>query len=99
MGFCTSYYVLLRDTMPKYWLITSGVPRKSNANPWVGLRLEMLYGTPVLMFWLSSLVLCTSKMSIIDKCHKDTYQNIQKLLPKTSQCVFTFLAAVYQRKL
>ena len=43
------------------------------------------------MSGLSSLVLCTSEMSMIDKCHMDTYQNIQKLLPKTPRCVVYFL--------
>ena len=70
---------------------SSGVARKSRANPCVGLHLEKMYATPVLMSGLSSLVLSASEMSILDNDHKNTYQNIQKLLPKTPRCVVYFL--------
>ena len=63
--------------------ISSGIAQKSRANPLVGLRLENVYGTPVLMSGVASLVLSGSERAILDKHLNDTYLQIQKIHKKT----------------
>ena len=71
-----------------------GVAKKRRTNPAVGLRLELIYGTPVLMSGLSSLVLSSSELNMLDKHYKETYQNIQKLHEKTPNCFICFLGGL-----
>ena len=71
--------------------LSSGVAQKNRANPLVGLRLENVYGSPVLLSGVASLVLARSETSMIDKHLKDTYLNIQKLHKKTPDSVVYFL--------
>ena len=72
--------------------LSSGIAQKSRANPAVGIRLQKVYGTPVLLSGVASLFLLGSEVSLIDKHLKITYQSIQKLLPSTPSCVTHFLA-------
>ena len=72
--------------------LSSGIAKKSRANPLVGIRLEKVYGSPVLLSGVASLFLLRSEISLIDKHLKATYQNIQKLLPNTPSCVIHFLS-------
>ena len=71
--------------------LSAGVAQKSRANPLVGLRLEKVYGSSVLLSGVSSLVLSASETAMIDKHQKDTYRNIQKLHLNTPSCVVYFL--------
>ena len=71
--------------------LSAGVAQKSRANPVVGLRLEKVYGSPVLLSGVSSLVLNASEIAMIDNHQKDTYRNIQKLHKNTPSCVVYFL--------
>ena len=71
--------------------LSSGVAQKIRANPLIGLRLEKVYGSPVLMSGVSSLVLSGLETSMIDTNLKDTYQNIQKLHNNTPSSVIYFL--------
>ena len=71
--------------------LSSGVAQKSRANPLVGLKLEKVYGSPVLLSGVASLVLSGSETSMLDKHLKDTYLNIQKLHKKTPDSVVYFL--------
>ena len=72
--------------------LSSGIAQKSRANPVVGLRLEKVYGLPVLCSGVSMLFLSGSEISLIEKHLKCTYQNIQKLLPDTPRSVIHFLS-------
>ena len=72
--------------------LSSGVAQKSRVNPLVSIRLEKVYGSPVLLSGVASLFLLSSEISLIDRHLKSTYQNIQKLLPKTPSCVVHFLS-------
>ena len=72
--------------------LSSGIAQKSRANPAVGIRLQKVYGSPVLLSGVASLFLLGSEVSLIDKHLKITYQNIQKLLPNTPSCVTYFLS-------
>ena len=71
--------------------LSSGSARKSRANPLVGLRLQNIYGTPVLLSGVASLVLSRKEISIIDQHLKVTHQNLQKLHPNTPRAVVYFL--------
>ena len=71
--------------------LSSGMAQKSRANPMVGLRLEAVYGIPVLMSGIACLVLTEHEISILDKHLKDTYLNIQKLHKNTPRPVVHFL--------
>ena len=71
-----------------------GLAKRQRSNPVVGLHIERLYGTPVLMSGLASLVMSGSDMEIVESHYKCTYQNIQKLLPNTPRCVVFFLAGM-----
>ena len=71
--------------------LSSGLAYKSRVNPIVGLRLEKIYGAPVLLSGVSSLVVCESELGLIDQHFKDTYQNLQKLHQRTPRSVVFFL--------
>ena len=72
-------------------VLFTGIARKQRANPVVGLKVEKLYASPVLMSGLGSLVLTESELSVIDAHVKETTQNLQKLFPKTPRSVIFFL--------
>ena len=69
-----------------------GAARNHRTNPVVGLRLEQIYGTPVLMSGLAPLLLSKHELSLVNNHHKETIQNLLRLLPNTPQSVFYFLA-------
>ena len=71
--------------------LSSGMAQKCRANPLVGLRLEKIYGSPVLLSGVATLVLSGSEISTIYKHQQETYQNIQKLFPKTPRSFVYFL--------
>ena len=71
--------------------LSSGSARKSRANPLVGLRLQSIYGTPVLLSGVASLVLSRAEIAMIDQHLKITHQNLQKLHPNTPRAVVYFL--------
>ena len=71
--------------------LSSGVAFKSRANPIIGLRMSKIYGSPVLLSGMSSLVLSSSEIAIVDQHFKDTYQNLQKLHQRTPRSVVFFL--------
>ena len=72
--------------------LSVGLARNHRASPLVGLRVEQMYATPVLLSGLASLVLSESELSLLDSHFKETTQNIQKLLAKTPRAVVYFLA-------
>ena len=57
----------------------------------VGLKLEAVYGVPVLMSGIACLMLNEHEITTLDKHLKDTYLNIQKLLQNTPRPVVHFL--------
>ena len=71
--------------------LSSGAAQKCRANPLVGLKLQCVYGSPVLLSGVASLVLTRSEITVIDKHLKSTYQSLQKLLPNTPRSVIYFL--------
>ena len=62
------------------------------ANPIAGLRLEQLYGVPVLLSGMGALVLSRKELALINNHHKEAIQNLLRLKPGTPQVVCYFLA-------
>ena len=60
-----------------------GIARRSRANPAASLRIQSVYGTPVLLSGVSSLTLKKVEITLIDKYMKKTTQNLQKLPDST----------------
>ena len=69
----------------------AGIGKKTRVNPMVGLKLQQIYGLPVLMSGMASLALTGLEISTIDKHLKETHLNIQKLLRNTPRSVVHFL--------
>ena len=70
----------------------AGLAQRHRANPAVGLKIERIYGNPVLMSGLASLVLSGQEQTLLDQHGKKNYQNLQKLHDKTPDSVVYFLA-------
>ena len=71
--------------------LSSGISQKSRTNPLVGLKLQNMYGTPVLLSGVACLALTSPEISAIDKHLKETHLHIQKLPKNTPRAVVHFL--------
>ena len=69
-----------------------GLAQRRHGNPASSLRLEQLYGLPVLMSGLGALILKKYEISLVENHHKNTLQRLMKLHEKTPSCVIFFLA-------
>ena len=69
-----------------------GMAYSHRGNPAASLSIEKLYGTPVLLSGLPSLVLSDSKLAVIHHEHKLTLQRLQRLHQATPECIVFFLA-------
>ena len=72
-------------------ILSKGIAKNSRVNPIIGLKLESVYGLPVLLSGVGCLALSVAEIATIDKHLKDTHQNIQKLHQKTPRSVVHFL--------
>ena len=66
--------------------------RSHRGNPAAALRLEAIYGAPVLFSGVSSLLLTLAEMSALHIHHKEFIQSLVKLYQKTPDCVVYLLA-------
>ena len=73
-------------------VLPAGMARGHNGNPAASLRLERLYGCPVLLSGLASLVLNKSEIGALHHHHKINQQKITKLHQGTPESVVMFLA-------
>ena len=73
-------------------VLHTGMARHHRGNPKASLRIERLYGVPVLLSGLGALVFSGKDEDLIDQHHKDTLSGLQRLLPKTPRSVVYFLA-------
>ena len=69
----------------------AGTAKKARVNPLIGLKLQQIYGCPVLMSGVASLALTGHEIAVFEKHLKETYLRIQKLLPNTPRAVVHFL--------
>ena len=74
--------------------LSAGSAQNSRASPLVGLRLEKVYGSPVLLSGIPTLVLSQAEIATIAKHQTVTHQNLQKLLPKTPRSFVHFLGGI-----
>ena len=68
-----------------------GLARGHRGNPAASLLVNDIYATPVLFSGLSSLILKSTEVTMIDQYMKQTVQRLQKLMDKTPACVVAFL--------
>ena len=73
-------------------ILPTGMALGHRGNPSASLRLEGLYGCPVLLSGLSSLVLSNLEISAIHLPYKTDLQRLQRLHQATPECVVMFLA-------
>ena len=73
-------------------VLHSGMARGHRGNPAASLRIHQLYGVPVLLSGIATLVLSKQDEDLVDNHHKDVVSNLQRLLPRTPRAVILFLA-------
>ena len=73
-------------------VLRNGRAKSHRANPAASLKDEQIYGTPVLLSGLSSLVLTKHEEKLISHHHLTTLRNLLRLYPKTPHPVIYFLA-------
>ena len=72
-------------------ILPVGLARGHRGNPAASLRAHQVYGTPVLLSGITTLVLTNPEVKLLDQYVKKTLQNIQKLMDRTPNCVVAFL--------
>ena len=73
-------------------VLPSGMARGHSGNPAASLRLERMYGCPVLLSGLPSLVLNKSEIAVVHHHYKVNLERIMKLHQSSPECVVMFLA-------
>ena len=87
-------------------LMFTGIARNHRGNPAAALKLDKLYGVPVLLSGTASLVLTKAEVDIIDKHYRTLLSNILKLPSGTPHAFIYFMsgsppakALLHQRQL
>ena len=73
-------------------VLPAGLARAHRGNPAASLRVEKLYGAPVLLSGTASLLLKQVEIAILDSHYKKTLLNLQKLHDKTPDPFVYFMA-------
>ena len=73
-------------------LLPAGLARKHRGNPAASIRLGQIYGVPVLLSGLASLVLSQSEIKILDGHYLKTLRTLLKLYDKTPRSITYLLA-------
>ena len=73
-------------------VLHTGIARNHRSNPNASLRIEQLYGVPVLLSGLGSLIISIKEEKIIDQHHKEIISGLQRFHPKTPRAVIYFLS-------
>ena len=72
-------------------VLPSGLARGHRGNPAAGFRIERLYGIPVLLSGLATMVLSTPEIALICGHLKRHFERLLKLHTATPECVVSFL--------
>ena len=80
-----SRFVAYRKAL--YAILPVGLARRHRVNPVVGIQAHQVYATPVLLSGITTLVLSTAEIKLLDQHFKNTVMNLRKLLDKTPSCV------------
>ena len=75
-------------------VIHTGMARSHRGNPRVSLRIERLYGIPVLLSGLSSLIISSKEEHLIEQHLKDILSGLQRFHPKTPRAVIYFMGGI-----
>ena len=70
----------------------AGAAQHHRANPSATIQLERLYGSPVLLSGIASLVLNSKELGTVLRHHRVTLCRLQKLAKTTPDCVVYFLS-------
>ena len=73
-------------------ILPVGLAKGHRANPAAALRLERIFGAPVLLSGLSSLILNKTEIRALNTHYKTKLQKLMKLYDKTPDCVVFLLA-------
>ena len=73
-------------------LLPAGLALHHHGHPAARLRVERMYGVPVLLSGLAALVLSKHEQNIIYECHKNSLMRLMKLHDRTPDSVVFFLA-------
>ena len=73
-------------------VLHTGMSRSHRGNPRASLRIEQLYGVPVLLSGLGAMILSKQEELLVEQHHKEVLQSLQKLHPRTPRAVVFFLA-------
>ena len=73
-------------------ILHTGIARGHRGNPVASLRVEQLYGVPVLLSGLAPLVMTKTDEKLVESHHREKLSNLQRLLPCTPRSVILFLA-------
>ena len=79
-------------TKAMFTILSTGMARGHSGNPAASLRLERLFGCPVLLSGLAALVLSNQEISVLHHHYKTNLQRLQRLHQATPECVVMFLA-------
>ena len=71
---------------------SAGISRGNCSNPAAAIRIQQLYGSPVLLSGVATLVLTKSEVVLFDQYIKKFQQNLLRLPDSTPACVVHFLA-------
>ena len=72
-------------------VLPAGLARGHHSNPAAGLRIELLYGSPVLLSGLPALVLSKAEIATLQHHYKLNLERIQRLHKATPETVVYFL--------
>ena len=72
-------------------VLSAGLSRRHRGNPAASLKVEKLYGLPVLMSGIGSLFLLQSELDILSQHYKLTLEGLQRLYQKTPESFVFFL--------
>ena len=73
-------------------VLCNGLARHHRANPAARLKIEQIFGTPVLLSGLGSLLLKKSELTIVTNHYLEILLNLLRLLPGTPHPVIYFLS-------
>ena len=73
-------------------VLFTGIAKGHRANPTISIRVNNIYGTPVLLSGIAALVLTTKEIDIIDSHFQETIRQLLRLHRNTPRCVLFFLA-------
>ena len=76
-------------------VLHTGMARGHRCNPAASLHADCVFGVPVLLSGLASLVLLKSEVAMITQHHKEVIWNLQRFLSKTPRVVVHFLARLF----